>query len=383
MKGHIRQRGKGNWSIVLDLDRDENGKRRQKWYTVHGTKKEADRELTRILHEMNTGAFVEASRMTVSEYLKQWLDDYAKTNVSAKTFERYTDIVKNDVAPALGRHQLAKLQPLHIQAFYSKALQSGRKDGKGGLSPQTVLHFHRLIRKALQDAVKWQLIARNPADSVEPPRAVKLEMKVLEASYVKQLLELIRDSVYYMPTLLAVTTGLRRGEILGLQWSDIDLETGVLMVRRSLEQTRAGLSFKEPKTSKSRRVVALPEMTITALQRHKEEQALRRLELGPIYKDTCLVCARSDGGFINPKRLSREFPPLLQKWGLPKVRFHDLRHTHATLLLQEGVHPKIVSERLGHSTIGITLDTYSHVLPSMQEEAARKLNNALQAAPLR
>jgi integrase len=364
------------------MPRDRDGGRRQKWHTVHGSKKDAERELARLVHDLNTGEYVEPSRMTVGAYLERWLADYARSSVSGKTFERYEEIVRTSLIPGLGHILMAKLQPLQIQAFYSESLQNGRKDGRGGLSAQTVIHYHRVLRKALHDAVRWQLVARNPADSVEPPRPVRREMKVLDGDQVARLLEAAQDSWHYIPILLAVATGLRRGEILALRWEDIDLGEGILAVRRSLEQTRQGLSFKEPKTAKGRRTVVLPGMAVDELRRHQEEQVVAKLLLGPGYHDQGLVCAEDDGRPIIPDHVTRDFPVLVRKAGLPPIRFHDLRHTHATMLLREGIHPKVVSERLGHSTIGITLDTYSHVLPSMQEEAARRLDIALRAASL-
>ncbi len=380
MKGHIRQRGKGSWAIVLDLGRDANGKRRQKWHKVRGTKKDAQTELVRLLNAIHTGAYIEPSRITLTEYLDRWLQDYAAIKVSAKTFERYTEIIRLHLAPALGPYSLAKLQPLHIQSYYSEALQKGRKDGKGGLSAQTVLHHHRVLRKALQQALKWQFLARNPADAVEPPRPHRREMKCLDESSTARLLEATEGTNLHLPTLLAVTTGMRRGEILGVRWQDLDFDAGTLSVRQSLEQTNRGIAFKQPKTQKGRRVVALPQITVEALRRHRVEQAKQKLLLGPGYQDRDLVCARADGLPWPPDSLTSSFSALVRKVGLLRVRFHDLRHTHATQLLRQGIHPKVVSERLGHSTVGITLDVYSHVLPSMQEEAARRIDASLRMA---
>src|SRR5436190_6464374 len=180
MKGHIRQRGPQSWAVVLELGRDATGKRRQKWHTVRGGKKDAQRELARLLHEINTGGYVEPSRMTLSDYLDRWLDDYARASVSAKTFERYEEIIRLHLKPALGHHPLSKLQPLHIARYYSEALASGRKDGRGGLSARSVLHHHRLLRSALHQAVKWLLVPRNPADAVDPPRPQYREMRALD-----------------------------------------------------------------------------------------------------------------------------------------------------------------------------------------------------------
>lgn len=382
MKGSIRQQGKQSWEVRIYIGRREDGRKLYRSHTVHGNKKDAQRELAKLLHEFNTGAYVEPSRMTVKEYLERWLQDYARSSVAPKTFERYAEIVRLHLIPALGAIPLAKLQPLHIQGCYSDALRAGRRDGKGGLSAQTVLHHHRVLREALQQAVRWQLLARNPADAVEPPRPQPKEMCALDEQQAARLLDAAKGSRLYAPVVLAVTTGMRRGEILALRWQDVDLQAGTLSVRQSLEQTRDGLTFKQPKTQKGRRVVALPPLAVEALRRHKAEQAKERLLLGPGYQDNGLVCAQPDGQPWRPDALTNAFAYLVRKAGVPPVRFHDLRHSHATLLLRQGVHPKVVSERLGHATVGITLDTYSHVLPGMQEEAARKLDVALRAASL-
>lgn len=329
---------------------------------------------------MNTGAYVEPSRITLGDYLGRWLEDYARPNVAAKTFERYSEIVRLHLIPSLGHHVLSKLQPLHIQRYYSEALASGRRDGKGGLSPQTVLHHHRVLREALQQGVKWLLLGRNPADAVEPPRARPREMRALNEAATARLLTAAEGTRLFIPILLAASTGMRRGEILGLRWKDVDLEGATLAVRQSLEQTAAGLSFKQPKTAKSRRVVALPAFTVEGLKQHRARQATERLALGAAYTDNGLVCPAADGAPWRPNAFSAAFVALIRKTTLQAVRFHDLRHTHATQLLRNGIHPKVVSERLGHATVGITLDVYSHVMPGMQEEAALRTDVALRAA---
>lgn len=380
MRGHIKKRAKDSWSIVIDLGRDAAGKRKQKWHTVRGTKKEAQAELSRLLNEINTGEYVEPSRMLVSDYLKRWLKDYAEPNVSPKTSERYAQIIHGNIIPALGQYQISKLKPLHIQSFYTDCLTSGRKDRKGGLSAQTVVHFHRLLRKAFLQAVKWQLLARNPVDAVEPPRPQRKEMEVVDEKETAQLLEKLAGSHLFVPVLMAVTTGLRRGEILALCWKDVNLEEGRITVNQSLEQTKAGLRFKSPKTERSRRQVPLPGVTIDIVRDHKRKQNEERLRLGPVYQNNDLVFPRPDGSPMPPDLLSTNFAAFIRRSGLKHIRFHDLRHSHATQLLLQGVHPKIVSERLGHSNIGITLDTYSHVLPGMQEDAVLKIDASLRLA---
>jgi integrase len=380
MRGHIRRRSGKSWSIVLDIGRDANGKRRQKWHTVQGSKRDAQRELARLINELETGAYIEPNRLTVTGYLSQWLETYAKLNVSAKTFERYEIIVRKHLIPALGHHALARLRPLHIQEYYAKDLQSGRRNGKGGLSAQTVLHHHRVLREALQQGIRWQLIVRNAADATEPPRPVRQERRTLDADQAAQLIDAVRGKRLFIPVLLAITTGMRRGEILALRWDDLDFSAMSLAVRQSVSQTKAGLLFKQPKTPKGRRVIALPSLAIDALRRHKTEQAQERLLLGPAYQEGNLVCANQDGSTWAPDTFTVAFKTFVRSSGLPRVRFHDLRHTHATQLLRQGIHPKVVSERLGHSSVGFTLDVYSHVLPDIQQDAASKLDTVIRAA---
>lgn len=386
MKGKLIQRSEGSWSIVLYIGRDPvTGKKRQKWHTFRGNKKLAEKELTRLVHEVHTGAYIEPSKLTVAAYLSRWLDDYAKTNVAGKTFERYAEIVKNNLAPALGSVPLCNLRPLHIQSYYSQALQSGRVRRRKneaeprGLSAQTVLHHHRVLREALNRAVKWQLLIRNPADAVEPPKPARNEMRALNETETAWLLEVAKGTRVYLPVILAVTSGLRRGEFLGLQWSDIDRASSTIAVQRSIEQTHAGMRFKSPKARKGRLIALLP-ITVEALEQHRQLQDQQKKKLGNAYQDQDLICAREDGSLWKPDAFTAEFARLARKAGFKGIRLHDMRHSHATQLLRHGVHPKIVSERLGHSKVGITLDIYSHVLPGMQEDAALKLNLSLGAA---
>ncbi len=380
MKGHIRKRGKKSWAVVIDLGRDATGRRKQKWHSVRGGRKDAERELARLLYAVNTGDYVEPSRILLREYLDRWLRDYARHAVSPKTYERYHDIIENHINPALGNYKLSTLRPLHIQSFYTDAMTKGRKDGRGGLSAQTVLHFHRLLHRALGQAVKWQLLARNYADAVEAPRPRRKEMRALDDAESALLLERLADSRLCVPVIIALTTGLRRGELLAIRWNDVDLDSATVTVNRSLEQTKDGVQFKTPKSERSRRVVALTSFAVEILQNHRKEQAEHRLKLGPIFQDNNMMFPREDGTVWPPDSFSTVFAAFIRRSGLPHVRFHDLRHSHATQLLKQGVHPKIVSERLGHSKIGITLDTYSHVMPGMQEEAAQKIDAALRIA---
>jgi len=301
-------------------------------------------------------------------------------NVSAKTCSRYEEIIKKHLIPSLGHIPIQKLHPVNIQNYYAEKLKNGKIRGEGGLAPRSVLHQHRLLRAALQHAVKWMLIVRNPADAVSPPRPDYKEMKTLNAKETVTLLQKARNSRVYIPVLLAVTTGMRRGEIIALQWKDVDLDKETITVRRTLERIKGGYQFKHPKTRKSRRQISLTPSAAAELRAHKQKQNEDKLHLGAAYNDQDLVCAWPDGTLVKPDFVSREFKKILQKIGLPIVRFHDLRHSHATLMMIQGVHPKIVSERLGHSTIRITMDTYSHVVPGLQKEAASQFDAALENA---
>lgn len=380
MKGHIRKRGRSSWALKIELPRDPvTGKRRTKWHTVRGTKRQAEKELNRLLHEVNTGQYSEAPRMSVAEYLKHWLETYARHNVSGKTFERYEQIVRTHLVPGLGSLKLVQLAPMHVQEHLAKSLAHGRVDGKGGLSPQSVKHHYRLLSQAFRQAVRWQLLARNPCLSVDPPRVPRREMAILDHQQTAQLLKAAEARPEYIAILLALTTGIRRGEILALRWSDVDLDGRTLAVRQTLEQTRGGLNFKQPKTPRSRRTISLPNITVEALRRHRVEQAEERLRLGPIYMDNDLVNARPDGLPMNPHGLTYTFSELAKRNGL-SVRFHDLRHSHISHLLAAGVHPKIASERAGHASVSITMDVYSHLMPGLQQDAADRVDAALRRA---
>lgn len=265
-------------------------------------------------------------------------------------------------------------------ALGTRSRSARGKRGIGGLSAQTVLHYHRVLNGALRQALRWQMIARNPADAVQAPRPERKPIRVLSEIETRQLLDATRGTRLYAPVLIAVATGMRRGEVLALRWEDADFEGAKLIVNRTLEQTRSGLSFKQPKTAKSRRAVAVGPLVVDALRSHRAAQAQERLQLGASYSDGGLIFPTPDGRPWEPDGFTDAFLAFAGKHGFGGLRLHDLRHTHATQLLRAGTHPKIVSERLGHSNIGITLDTYSHVMPDMQEDAARAADKVLGAA---
>lgn len=379
MKGHIRERSPGHWAIVLDTHDPESGKRKRKWHSFRGTKREAQNECSRLVTELTQGSYVEPNKMTLAAFIDRWLDQI-QPKVAPRTHERYQEIARKNVVPLLGQIALAKLRPEQIAAAYAKALRSGRRDGSGGLSPRTVHHMHRILKQALETAVRWEMLARNPADRVDPPKVERRKMSALDPAQTARLLGHFRGTWMFIPVLVAVMCGLRRGEITAMRWGSVDFSRRQLSVIESSEQTKKGVRSKETKSGRAR-TVALPALVVDELRRARVGQAEELLKCGVRLTDQSFVVAQVDGQPIQPNSLTHEFVRLLAKASdLPRIRFHDLRHTHATHLLSNGVHPKVAQERLGHSSVGITLDLYSHVLPGMQEDAAAKVDAAIRTA---
>jgi integrase len=378
MKGHIRERSPGHWAIVVDLHDKITGKRKRKWNSFKGTKRGAQAECARLIAELRAGTYVETSRETLATFIERWLAD-VKSRVAPRTYERYAEIARKNIVPMLGTVPLNKLRPVDISAAYTRALASGRRDGEGGLSSRTVLHIHRVLKQALGQAVQWEMIARNPCGAVKPPKANSNPMQTYDLAQTATLIEAMRGTRLFVPVLLAVLCGMRRGEIAALRWKNVDLTLGQIAVVQSAEQTRAGVRYKEPKSGRSR-AVALAATVLEELRAHRLKQAEELLRLGTRLSDETFVCAREDGLPLQPDTLTHDWDRKIGNTDLPRIRFHDLRHAHATHMLASGVHPKIASERLGHSKIGITLDLYSHVLPNMQADAAALVDGALRAA---
>ncbi|MHC2241110.1 site-specific integrase [Bradyrhizobium elkanii] len=373
-----RPKGSNRWSIIIELP-DDTGKRNRRWHPFKGTKKDAQTECARLLTEIKEGRDLEPNKVTTGDFLDRWLI-HIKTQVSPKTFERYGQITKNNLKPAIGGVKLRKLKPVHISQLYAQALESGRKDDKpGGLSARTVGHMHRVLKQALSQAVIWKELFHNPAEGVKPPQVEWKPMQVYDFAQTAEMISILRGKTIFIPALLAATCGLRRGEICALRWKNVDFDAGQLKIVESLEQTKSGLRFKSPKNGKGR-TVALAQSVAAELRIHRASRAQDLLKLGTRLSDDDLVIAHADGTVVPPIYISQQWPRQVAKTKLARIRFHDLRHTHATQLLSRNVHPKVASERLGHSKIGITLDLYSHVIPGMQEDAAAMIDDALKAA---
>ncbi|MFD2370637.1 tyrosine-type recombinase/integrase [Brevibacillus sp. GCM10020057] len=369
MKGHVRKRG-SKWCFVLDLGKDETtGKRQQKWFSGFTTKKEAEKAMAEKITEVNQGTFIAPSKEMFSSFLTSWLEN-KKMSVRSSTFRNYEWLVNKHILPHLGKYELAKLNPMHIEAFYRKL-----KKDESALSDEVISKIHTIINAVLTRAHERGFVAKNVAKLVDKPRFSKKKMEVWNEKEVLQFLDVAREDRLYIAFFLAITTGMRRGEILGLRWKDIDFENGEISIQQTLSNT--GDELQEPKTKSAQRSIALPEQTVAELKKHKRRIAQEKLLARSVYQDNDLVVCTSVGTKVLPRNLIRTYYRLLEKADVPKIRFHDLRHSHATLLLKKGVHPKIAQERLGHANIRITLDTYSHVLPNMQSEAAKQFGDSL------
>jgi integrase len=377
MKGTVYQRAPGVFLIAIDHGRDAKGNRIRKWTTFKGTKRQAQNECARLITELKTGNYLEPSKTTVARYLEHWLTDM-KARVSRKTHERYCEICRNNIAPLLGQIRLDELKPLHISQSWAKALESGRKNG-GPLSPRSVHHMHTVFKSALEQAVDWEMLLRNPAAKVDPPQVPKQKLTTYDMPEVGRLIALLHEQRIYVPAFLSAMTGMRRGEVAAVRWKSVDLDAAHLTVVESIEQTNNAVAIKMPKSDRARSIALGPTL-VAALRAHKAAQAQELLKLGVRQSGDTLVCAHPDGSLMHPRWISKKWAMAIKSSGLPRRGFHHLRHAHATQMLASGVHIKVASERLGHSTTGITLDLYQHVLPGMQEDAAARVDAAYQKA---
>jgi integrase len=334
---------------------------------VYGRKYgDVQRKLAEAMGDAARGIVVDDKNLTVSEYLDRFLEDVQRGSVRESTYSRDKYLITNHVKPALSRVNLKNLSAMHLQRLYRE-----KRDAE--LSASTVQKIHHVLHKALAQAVRWDLIARNPTDNVKAPTPTPKEMRPLASSEARKLLEAAGGDRLEALYLLAIHTGMRRGELLGLKWADVDLENATVRVRRTLTRKGTGYVLGVPKSKHSRRTVRLTQKAVEALRSHRARQAEEKLRVGGLYQDQGLVFARERGGIINPSNLrQRSFMPLLERAELPPITFHDLRHTCASLLFQQNIHPKFVQELLGHASVAITLDTYSHMLPGMDSEAANE-----------
>lgn len=345
------------WMVQITL---EDGK--QKQFRVK-SQEEGVKRLKKLQRDLEQGMMVTGSKQAVKQYLEYWLEDVHKSSVKVSTYVKYRKVINGYIIPTLGHLTLEKLTPQHVKSLYNKK-------EKEGLSPKTIHSIHGVLHKALDNAVLWSMVARNVCDA---PRLVKKERQSLTMEQARKLLESVRGQRLEVLLTLALVTGMRRGELLALRWSDVDLDTRSLRVSRTVDYIPGfGYVVNEPKTAAGRRMIMLPVFAVEMLKHRRVEQLEARLKAGGSWEDLDLVITDLSGGYFNPRYLEKTFSKLVADAGLPRVSFHNLRHSAATLLRSMGVDIKLIQEILGHSNFMITADIYSHVLPSQQREAADK-----------
>ncbi|MGD0354508.1 MAG: site-specific integrase [Dehalococcoidia bacterium] len=371
MRGHIKSRYKGSQTIVLDLGRDPlTGKRKQKWISIKGTRKDAEKRLAELQHQLDTGSFIMPSKTTLAEFLEQWLRDYAQPSLSPRSLEGYTHIIHKHLIPALGNITLIRLKAEHLQRYYAEKIAAG-------LSNLTVRHHHTLLHKTLSTAVSWGILSRNVADAITAPRTQRQDMQTWDEREMIQFLEQAKNSPYYALFHTALFTGMRRSELLALRWSDVDFILSQVSVNRSLHCLHGGkIIYRPTKTAKGRRAIALTPSSFNVLSDHRNKCTADRMSLNSRLSEEDLVFCHLDGTPYLPNSITHAWIKTVRKSGLKPIRLHDARHTHASIMLKQQVHPKIVQERLGHASISVTLDTYSHVAPGLQQAAAKSFDEA-------
>jgi integrase len=363
-EGTIRHRPDGLWEARLSL---ANGKRK----SVYGkTRKAVQDKLRAAQRDLDAGLDLGTAKQTVGAFLDRWLVDVAKPTVRPKTYASYAQLVRLHLKPALGHHQLAKLSPQHVQAMMNAK-------SAAGLSPRTVQYLRAILRRALGQALKWGLVSRNVATLVDPPRSQRQDVTPLSPLQARAFLTAAEGDRLEALYSVAIALGLRQGEALGLRWDDVDLDAGMLKVRHALQRIDGTLQLVEPKTKRSKRTIPMPPTIVTALREHRVRQLEERLIAGPRWQEHNLVFPSTIGTPADARNIVRRFHAILDQAGLPSMRFHDLRHTCASLLLAQHVPPRVVMETLGHSQIALTMDTYSHVMPVMQREAANLMDQLL------
>jgi integrase len=405
LRGHVRHRGEeraGSWEYIADVGMaaaqrcsacnkriwierrpiekcprcggalKETEERRRAIKAGFATQKECEAAMNKLLVKVEEHNYTAPTKASVREYLtKEWLPA-VKATIRPTTYRAYEQHVSCHIAPHIGSVKLQQLSGSQLNALYAKLAEEGKRDGKSGLSPRTIHSVHVCLHKACKDAVRWGRISRNPVEAADPPstKGAGLEMKTWNAAQLKAFLGATKDDRMGPLWHVLAMTGMRRGEVCGLRWDDVDLEAGRLSVRRALIPHGGGVIISEPKTAKGRRSIALDPGTVEALKAQAQRQLDDQEDKGAVWSDSGYVFTKESGEPWHPQMVSRAFDQALAAAKLPRIRLHDLRHTHATLALRAGIHPKVVSERLGHATIAITLDTYSHAIPAMQEEAA-------------
>jgi len=365
-EGTIVQRKDGRWAAAISV-----GSRRRKWF-YGATREEVHRKLTTAIHAANTTGLADAHGLTVGAFLKQWLSEVAQPSVRPWTYHGYEVHVRLHINPVLGTIPLERLEPLHVQSLINRKL-------KDGLSPKTVRYIRGTLRTALNQAVRWGLVARNAAALVDGPRVPSFEIQPFSPEEARRFLTAAKNHRLEALYSVALTLGLRQGEALGLRWQDVDLQMGYLRVARQLQRFNGVFELVEPKTTRSRRTIVMPPSVTRVLAQHRSRQDQERDAAGPAWKEGGLVFTRPDGYPLDGTVVTHQFHRFLEQAQLPQRRFHDLRHSCATLLLAQGVSPRVVMEILGHSQIALTMNTYTHVVSDLRRDAAARMESVLSA----
>lgn len=370
-EGNIYERSDGRWAARVSVGY-RNGKRARRW--VYGkTRADVADKLRSVIQAHQQGILASPARQTVGQFLAAWLEDCAKEKLRPKTFASYADMVRLHVSPHIGRVPVQKLAPQHVQIWLNDLRASG-------LSARTCQYARAILRSSLAQALRWGIVSRNVATLVEAPRVTRHEIQPLTPDQARALLAAIRGHGLEALVTVALSLGLRQGEALGLRWDAVDFDAKLLHVRASLQRVDKCWHLVEPKSARSRRTVALPDVAVSALRAHRVGQLEERLASGSRWCEGGFVFTTRIGTPLEPSNVRKAFRGLLTKAGAPQIRFHDLRHTAATFLLAQGVDVRTIMETLGHSQISLTLNTYSHVLPVLQRDAANKMDSMLAAA---
>ncbi|NPV80167.1 MAG: site-specific integrase [Firmicutes bacterium] len=399
MLGSLEKRGKNSWRLIVSCGMGPDGKQEKKTKTVSvdtpclekscrgcdkltrcKARKEADKLLAEFSLEVEKGLYIAPSKLTFKDFMERWIRDYGETNLAPKTLFRYKEMLDSRILPAMGHIPIEKLKPMHLLEFYKNLQEDGvREDGKpGGLSERTILHHHRLISAILQDAVDWEVIPSNPASKVKPPKVKKTQAPCYDEEQTARMLAALDTEPlkYKVMVVLALATGARRGELMGLEWQDVDFENSTIDIHQASQYLPGrGVFTKEPKTETSSRAIAIPPSVIALLKQYKAQQAEERLKVGDLWQESNRIFTTWDGRPMFPDTISNWFSKFLKRHGLPHIAFKNLRHTSGTLLIAEGVPLKNVSRRLGHSNISTTADIYAHALRSVDQAAAAKLDS--------
>jgi integrase len=382
MRGHLKERSPGHWAIVLDLPVASDKKRRRKWHSFKGTKREAQTECARLLTEMQQGSYIEATKITVADHIRARIDHWETSGeISAKTAERYRELLVNQIEPRIGGKLVQKLKPVDIETWHAALKKRGRKDGAGGVSNRTIGHAHRVLSKALREAARHDLVVKNVAAEEGAPKVQAEEMVILTPEQLADLPDRLAGYKIRSRVIVALFTGMRRGEVLALRWRNVDLDGKIIRIREALEETKEhGVRFKSTKTKSGRRDISLPDIVVETLrEQRKAELELRvALGLGRLESGALVFTAAPDNEApISPRAFSGEWRDVANAIGLAGVPLHSLRHTHVSQLIDAGIDVVTISKRLGHASPGITLNVYAHLFRQDDSKAAEAINAAL------